>query len=305
MSSARQAYGISPAAKAVPAPASAHPITDLGAELGRLDEEWERMASEHGHAWQESLATMSPEELRAGITRLKEQLDGLTDPEGRNAGMSIHGRISGMLAQLARVDAEATLAWINGHFPSLRRDFMASWADVDPDAALKAVIASKRKPPCSYDTLSSLLQTRAAISPAALRGACDKIPWHLLCGTAADDDPFTDRNGIWLPQDADLRPWLESGTAEAMAREGVAIINLFSLWARQDPAEALVRVEDWPGASPRSLLYELLASDAEDRKVVENISRALEALPEEKLQRLTALVKGDRVQETILRFYPA
>lgn len=303
INSPQKASTLHPGPKAAAPPTSAKPVTDLGAELARIADERERIASEQDHASPDPMADMSPEELRAQLARFKTRLDELEDPDEWDAHVRITQQIDEILARLAQDDAQATLAWIDEHFPSQRCNFMACWADNDPDAALNAVIASKRKPPCNYDTLATLLQSRAVISPAALREASDRIPWHLLCGTL-DEDPFADRAGIWLSTDADLLPWLESGTAEALAQDGVAIGNLFSVWARHDPAQALSRIEDWPGESPRNLLHQVLAADAGNPQLVESITRALEALPEDKLQRLTALIEDDRIQDTILRFYP-
>ena len=282
-------------------------VTNLGSELQRLEEEWQYRDQVSAQAQgDDPLSKLSGAELRARIEDLAKQLGALGSDADWELREATGGKIRLALCKLAKLDGQAALEWVDEHFPDGRPIVMESWAAEEPAAALQAVIASKHKPPCSYETLVLLLQSRAEIGPSALREACDQVPWELYCYTEADEDPFEDRNGIQLPEETDLRPWMESGAAEAMASNGVAITNLFALWARQDPEQALARIEDWPDLdpSPDYRLTQILFAGQHGEEIRERIARALEALPPDKRERLAAEVSGSDLRGDIVELYP-
>lgn len=272
-----------------------------------MEEEWQHGDQESTQAQgYDLLSKLSGAELRARIEDLVKQLEALGSDADLELREAIGDKIRLALCKLAKLDGQAALEWVDEHFPDGHCIVMESWAAEEPAAALQAVIASKRKPPCNYETLVLLLQSRAEIGPSALREACDQVPWELYCYTEADKDPFEDRNGIQLPEGTDLRPWMESGAAEAMASNGVAITNLFRLWALQDPEEALARMEDWPDLdhSPDYRLTQILFAGQDGEEIRERIARALEALPPDKRERLAAEVSGSDLREDVAKLYP-
>lgn len=286
-----------------------HGIKDLSAELQRLEEEWQRQeTAKDQHARENTDPFSKPDgaALRARLMELMEQAKSLGEDSDREAREAIGEKITQALRDLARSEGGDALAWVEEHLSDGRLIFMDSWAEVDPEGALQAVIASKRKPPCTYETLSQLLQSRAKDSPSSLREACDRVPWELFCHTDAHMDPFEESTGMALPEGADPGPWLKSGAAEAMAKQGVTITNLFSLWARHDPEQALARLEDWPGEgdSRKYRLNHILFAGSHDEEIRQNIERAMDALPAENRERLVKEVSNSPQRAEMVALYP-
>jgi hypothetical protein len=298
-----------PAAPAGKTASRQAPITNLTAEFQRLEEAWQRQSSEQQRLAEhdkDDLSKLDGAELRARIQQLIKQHEAFDDDTDWPTLESHAGKIREALHELAKSEGQAAVDWIDEHFPKLRLDVMDGWAAGDPEGALQAVLASKRKPPCSYETLTRLLLTRAAASPSALREASDRIPWEQFSYTAASSDPFSTANSIEFPEETDLRPWIESGTAQAMARDGVSIGNLFRLWGKQDPAQALAQVEDWPAVAtplPQRLSGILLAG-YRDKESQQRIAHALENLPPEQLQRLATAAKESGEHNLLIKLYP-
>ena len=90
-----------------------------------------------------------------------------------------------------------------------------------------------------------------------------------------------------------------------MARDGVSIGNLFHLWGKQDPAQALARVEDWPAATPLpQRLSGILLAGYRDEESQQRIAQALENLPPEQLQRLATAAKDSSEHNLLIKLYP-
>jgi hypothetical protein len=282
------------------------PITDFAAELDRLNRGEQQEDEKQAIYPSESFTQLNGEELRARIEALIKKLKIKGDSRDWEQIEADRESLMKAIHDLAILEKKDALDWINEHFPACRKALMQAWAAADPDGALQAVIGSKRKPPCSYDTLSELLQGVATQSPAALRDACDRVPWELFSNTDADEDPFGGLPGISIPRGTDPRPWIESGAAEELARKGVSISGLFSEWARIDPAGALARIEDWPDhnfpASTR--LGDLLWTGIGDKQRAGEISLLLEELPPERLTKMAKLASENTVHDELVEAYP-
>lgn len=276
---------------------------DLQRDLENLREERNRQDDREA----EEIGSLSPAALRAKIEGLLKKAGSFNDDTDWPIVEATETALFRAIFELGKKDGEAALRWIEEKSPGHRGQVTAGWSEADPDAALRAVLLSKRKPPCFPETLMSLLQHRASDGAMALREACEEVPWELVLANI--QDPF--REGLQLPSGADVRPWIESGAAEAMARDGIAIPGLFTEWAAVDPDQALERVQSWE--DPRNpfpmLVHDLLRAgvDREDRQ--ESISRALEALTHEQLTRIAAGLTefGERSpgrQRQLLELYP-
>jgi len=149
---------------------------------------------------------------------------------------------------------------------------------------------------------------RAETSPSALKDLCARMPWlGILSGSR---DPFS--NGVSLPDGAKVTPWIESGAAEAMARDGVPIANFFREWAKTDPARAIGQAAAWDDPeTPYSMrVTNALAAGLDSPECRERISRALDELSREELEKLTAgfaeyAVMNRKGYEEIADLYPA
>ncbi|QJE94402.1 hypothetical protein [Luteolibacter luteus] len=282
------------------------PIKDFAAELERLNQEW-RLEDEMQTVNPSTTFTkFNGEQLRARIEALMKSREAGEDSRDWDQMRADEENLDKAIHDLAIQEKKEALDWINEHFPAYRKALMQAWAAADPDGALQAVIGSKRKPPCSYDTLSELLQDLATQSPAALREACDQVPWELFSNTDADEDPFGGLSGISIPHGTDPRPWIETGVAEELARKGVSINGLFSEWARLDPAGALARVEDWPDPNfPASTrLGDLLWTGIGDKQRAAKISELLEKLPAESLAKMAVIASENTVHDELVEAYP-
>jgi hypothetical protein len=150
--------------------------------------------------------------------------------------------------------------------------------------------------PCEAPTLMKLLQHRADRSEAALTAACAAVPWDLFLEKPMNPffgDPFG--VAFTFPSDGNLRPWLHSGALEKLAREGVEVWGVFPTWARQDPAEALARLDSFPDLlppEPARRLGEILQAGASQPQHHEAIRAALVKMPGDDLTEIV-----DRLRE--------
>ena len=120
------------------------------------------------------------------------------------------------------------------------------------------------------------------------------MPWELF--HYLSEDPFSD-NGFWIPEDADVRPWVESGAARELEEQGVSLGNLFSPWARQDPQEALAESLDRPGTEDSPTLF-VLGAGFDDPERAKQIRALLEALPAEQFSKVMGVVTKFRERRT-------
>lgn len=214
--------------------------------------------------------------LRARLLELMKKFDTLPDDTDWGVRVRMIESLKSMARELGKRQPGEAWLWILETMPDLRAATMEGWAESGPDAALEAVIACARPMPCEVETLMKLLQHQADQSEAALTAACAAVSWDLFL----DGDPF----GVpfTFPRDGDLRPWLHSGVLEKLAREGVEVRNVFATWARQDPAEALVRLDSFPDLPPQEpgrRIGEILQAGTDQPQHHEAIRAALMKLP--------------------------
>jgi hypothetical protein len=257
--------------------------------------------------FEEETALLSGIALRGRIEGLLKKYASFDDDTDWQVVEKTETALFVALFELGKREGKAGAEWIDEHAPERRGHVMAGWAEVDPDAALDAVLASKRKPPCFPETAMELLEHRAKAGPDALRSACSRFPWELLL--AGKLNTYGDE--LLFQPSMDVKPWLESGAAEILARDGIPLSGFFTAWAGSDPAGALAGLDTWDDVRlpyPR-LVSELLAAGSQQEDLRANILRELEALPEEKLTRIADGVvefgKGNSGRrELFFKLYP-
>lgn len=261
--------------------------SDLTESIASFHRKWARVESER----EDEVNSMNVAELQARVLELKKKIaafDSNTDwstVERTEVGIR---RAAVQLGKLAKLEA---LQWIGKESPEMRASAMTGVAEVDPDLALQEIIASKCQNPCFSGTLMGLLQREGEKGPAELAEACKAISWELDYHRL--DDPFGEP--FSLSPDVDLRPWIESGAALALARDGIRLGNFFSIWARMDPKQALENWEAWP--DPRSgggnfRVAEILMAGLHSDEDRDRIMGAFEQLPDlERAKVSTALAE--------------
>ncbi|WP_367873957.1 hypothetical protein [Luteolibacter sp. Populi] len=265
--------------------------SDVAAAIGEFNQEWEAAQKQ---AAAEN-AAMSVEDLRAKIVKLKQALDAMTEDTDWEIAGECQQRMFAAAGELGRRQGEEAVQWLKTLDRDLASFAMDGWAKVEPEAAFKAIIASEHRGPCSGATLMELLQGKAGAGSAALKQACGEVPWELFRDVPGAD-PFGN-NGLEIPKDADVRPWIESGAARELAGQGVGLANLFSLWAKQDTEGALIQSLDWPGPGDSPALF-VLGVGLDDPERAEQIRALLEALPAEQLSKVTEAVSKFRERRT-------
>jgi hypothetical protein len=259
--------------------------TDMTAALDEFNREWE--ATQKQAAAED--ATMPVEDLRAKLVKLKQAQDALTEDSDWETASDLHNRLYAAAWELGRRQGAEAIPWIESLDPKLLIAAMDGWAKTDPDAALKAVTASDRRGPCSIETLMKLLQFKAAAGGPALKQACGEVPWELFRDLAVDPFGF---NGLEIPDNGDVHPWIESGAARDLAAQGVEITNLFQVWATQDPGSALAQALDWPGKG--TPILNVLGVGLKDPERADQIRSLLEALPPDQFSRVSEAVSKYR-----------
>jgi hypothetical protein len=269
-----------PAVAAVdPGPRPTDDQRDVAGLLEDFEAEWNALERS------EKLAVLGLDSaaLRARLLELKKKFDTLPDDTGWDVRVRIIESLKSMARELGKRQQGEAWLWILETMPDLRVAAIEGWAESDPDSALEAVIASALPMPCEVETLMKLLQHQADQSEAALTAACAAVPWDLFLEKPMNPffgDPFGD--AFTFPSDGNLRPWLHSGVLEKLAREGVEIRNVFATWARQDPAEALARLDSFPDLlppEPGRRVGEILQAGADHPQYHEAIRAALVKMP--------------------------
>lgn len=256
--------------------------TGVAEAFAGFDQELEelRRAEEAG------LAMMGVDDLKLQILALKEKMDGFHSETPWSLVESTEAKIRRAAFELGKRMKQEGLDWVHAHAPDLAHSTMDGIAEVDPDLALALVSASGQLNPCSTGTLMRLLQQQAEQGPAALGKACAEVPWELFY---AKDDPFD--GGFEIPENADVEPWIESGAALALAKDGVEIPDLFYRWANHDPAQALSAWEDWPDIGQNSSIFRvsaILHAGQANSEASSRITAGLERLPPTELEKLAA-----------------
>lgn len=268
------------------------PATNHAADVGSLLEDFQ--ATWNGIQRSESLSILGLDSatLRSRLLELKKKFDGL--PE--DTDWDIHERMATQLISMARELGKRQRAeafeWILKECPDLGLATMSGWAESDPGSAFDAVISTGDQLPCDTPTLMKLLDHQADQGGQALLEACRKVPWELLyyrqTGFLGSDDPFGP--AMELPEGADVAAWINSGSLTELASLGVDIDNVFSTWAKQDPAEALANRGTIPDLEPRApgrRIAQILQPGTESPESLEAIRQALLALPPEELQKVS------------------
>jgi hypothetical protein len=251
--------------------------------------------------------------LRDRLLELKRKFDTLPEDTDWDVRERMIESLKSMARELGKRQQGEAFKWILEVMPDLRAAAMEGWAESGPDAALEAVVASTRPMPCEVETLMKLLQHQADQSEAALTAACAAVPWDLFLEKPMNPffgDPFGD--AFTFPRGGDLRPWLHSGVLEKLAREGVEVRNVFARWARQDPAEALVRLDSFPDLHPPEpcrRVVEILQAGADQPQHHEAIRAALVNLPAADLREIAdSLGEYQQFQpehaDQLMRLYP-
>ncbi|QJE94389.1 hypothetical protein [Luteolibacter luteus] len=253
---------------------------DLQRDLQKLREQAELASGQVA----EADASLSTAALRGRIQELLKRLASFDDETEWLKVEKTEASLCVALFELGKREGMAAVEWVDECAPERRGHVMAGWAQADPDAALDAVIASKRKPPCFPGTVMELLQHRAKAGPEALRSAWSEIPWVLLF--AGKTNSYQDE--LLFQPDMDVKPWLESGAAEALAKDGIPLSGFFSAWASTDPIGALARLDTWDDVRvPFSdRVSEFLGAGWNKEDLRADIQRGLEALPEDRLARI-------------------
>lgn len=260
--------------------------SDVGAVLAELEQTVEARRNQEAL----ELSKFSAEALREEILKLKQRQSVLTKDSDWNTVQRLGNRLYAAAQELGKRQGAEAIAWLQGTAQELSAAAMDGWAEVEPQAAFKAIIASDRRGPCRADTLMSLLQGKAEAGGATLKQACAQVPWELFRDLPGD--PFQE-NDLWIPEDADLQPWLESGAARELAAQGVGLTNLFNLWARRDPRSALIQSLDWPPeAGPQTLF--VLGVGLDSPESAERIRAVLEGLPEDQFSKVREAVSKHR-----------
>lgn len=256
--------------------------SDVAAALGEFEQEWQALKKETST----EDTRLSAAALRDKIVSLKKALEALPDDSEWPTIEDFRERLAAAARELGKREGGKALAWAESIDPELRLDVMAGWAEADPDAAFEAVVASKRLGPCYGGTLTTLLLGKAAAGNAALAEACDRVPWELFLDMPGD--PFAD-GPLHLPEDADIKPWIESGAARELAEEGMSIPNLFDRWAQVDAPQALEAALGWPRTSEAGIM-QVLGVGTKNEAKGDEIRSFLESLPPERFAEVSAAV---------------
>lgn len=270
-----------------PQPAANHAV-----DVGRLLEDFEATWKETQRA--ESLSTLGLDSvaLRSRLLELKKKFDGLPEDTDWDVQERMTTQLISMARELGKRQRAEAFQWILAECPDLRLATMSGWAESDPDSAFDAVVSSGRELPCDTPTLMRLLDHQADQGGQALLEACRKVPWELLYygqpGLLGGNDPFGP--AMELPDGADVAAWINGGSLTELASLGVDINNVFSTWAKQDPAEALANrgtMPDLPPVTPGGRIAQILHPGTESPESLEAIHHALLALPPEELQKVS------------------
>lgn len=247
-----------------------------------VDQEFE----EQRRAEELDLATMEADDLKLRILALRQKMDGFDRETPWSVVDGTKAKIRRAAYELGKRLKQEGLDWVLEMYPDSARSAMDGIAEVDPDLAFALVVACERQNPCFTATLMKLLQHEAEQAPAALGKACSAVPWELFY---VNDDPF--EGGLEIPESAAFAPWVESGAALALARDGVEIQNFFYRWSAHDPARALSAWEDWPDTGVNSSTFRvsaILAAGRTSSDVASRITAGLEQLPPGELEKLGA-----------------
>lgn len=269
------------------------PASNHAVEFGSLLEDFDATWKEIQRAESLSILGLDSAALRSRLLELKKKFDGL--PE--DTDWDVHERMATQLISMARELGKRQRAdafdWILEECPDLGLATMSGWAESDPGSAFDAVISSQRQLPCDTPTLMRLLQHQADQGGQALLEACRRVPWEQFYygqpSSLSGSDPFGER--MELPEGADVALWLESGALTELADLGVGVDNVFTTWAKQDPAGALANRETVPGLhpiTPGRRVAQILHPGTENPESLEAIRQALLALPPEEFQKVSA-----------------
>jgi len=260
-----------------PRPGAAEAFADFTAE-------WEELK----RAGQLEVLGLDTAGLRSRLLDLRRMIGALPEDAEWSLSQDLIRQSEEVATELGRRQGALAWKWILETAPGQRREVMAGWAEVDPSAALSAVIASERREPCDISTLAKLLQSQAALGNSALLTACGEVPWELF---AYPSDPFREGSIVELPEGADITPWLEGGAAFSLAKDGVQIGNLFKAWAIHDPGRALSEWEAWPDKTPNASAIRvtgILSAGMSSKADLQKIRTALENLPPDESAKVAA-----------------
>ncbi|QJE96601.1 hypothetical protein [Luteolibacter luteus] len=297
-----------------PRPSSTTATKSLGVREEARFSDVKRVLDELDQAHQRSLEEEIAQENTWDIAKLKEALlqakrasvhaSELDDWDAEEYQDIKRHRFANELGK--RLKSEA-LEWILKEDPDLKASVMSGWAEADPASALQQVLTSKTKEPCSNETLLRLLQYQASLGSAALADACAKLPWELFQYNSSD--PFGDIGSFDFPADLDITPWIQSGSAAALEKDGNHLRGFFSNWARKDPTEALAHWKDWPGQNDEASemrAREILEAGIDDPAVRLQVRSALAALPPEEMSAFSKELRASSSDRSIMLFslYP-
>lgn len=263
--------------------------SDVAAAIGEVEQAWEAKQNQEVL----ELGKASPEALREEILRLKQRLSALAEGGDWSTTEELGRRLYAVAGELGKREGAEAIAWLQRTAPDLAAAAMDRWAAVEPDAAFNAIVASDRRGPCGTLALMTLLQGKAEAGSSSLKQACEQVPWELFRDLPGD--PFRD-NELWIPEDGDLMPWLESGAARELAAQGVALTNLFNLWAKRDPRSALIQSLDWPAEVGPQTRF-VFGVGLENPESAEQIRTVLEALPEDQFSKVREVVSKHREKD--------
>lgn len=269
----------SPSFEAATVRESRQPI-DLAAAIAGFDQELE----ERFNADDEAVLAAATADLKDRILALKKKKDGFDRETDWSLVESTDTKIQRLARELGKRLKGEGLDWVLEKCPDSARSAMDGIAEVDPSLAFALVVASERSNPCFTGTIMKLLQHHAEQGPAALRRACTEVPWELFY---VSDDPF--ESGFEVPEGAEMKAWIESGAALALAKDGVELANFFERWAAHDPAQALSAWEDWPDTEVNSSTFRvtaILAAGRTSNELASRITAGLQQLPTAELEKV-------------------
>lgn len=278
-------------------------LTDVQAVLSHLEHAHERSLAEE-EAKESSLDLAS---LKQELLESKQALAHARDLGDWDAEEYCDLKRHRLAKELGKRLKGEALEMILKEEPDLKHVVMEGWAEADASSAFQHVLESETKEPCSTATLFQLLQYQASLGNAALSNACARIPWELF--QFRSSDPFSENGVFDLPAKVDVAPWIQSGSALALAKDGIQLGNLFSNWARLNPSDALAQWKDWPhGGDDISgkRAVEILEPGLEDPSDCLRIRHALAALPKEELARFSKELEGSGEEQSDRMFalYP-
>lgn len=270
----------------------AEPATNQAADVEGMLEDFEATWKEIQGAESLSILGLDSAALRSRLLELKKKFDGLPEDTDWDVHEQMATQLISMARELGKRQRAEAFEWILKECPDLRLATMSGWAVSDPGSAFQAVISTGDQLPCDTPTLMKLLDHQADQGGQALLEACRKVPWELLyygqTGLLGGDDPFGPH--MELPEGADVAVWLESGALAELANLGVDVNNVFTTWAKHDPAEALANRETMPDlhpGTPGGRIAQILHPGTESPESLEAIRQALLALPPEELQKVS------------------